>query len=70
MNQSKPRRSNASLIILHHVVISCPPADRAFMDMIGAVDKELATFSFKLARLLFPVSACSLCSLCASAQIE
>jgi hypothetical protein len=27
------------------------------MNMFGAVDKELSTFNFKLARLLFPVSA-------------
>ena len=32
-------------------------ADRAFMDMVGTVDKELTTFNFKLARLLFPVTA-------------
>ncbi len=35
----------------------CVLADRAFMDMVGTVDKELTTFSFKLARLLFPVTA-------------
>jgi hypothetical protein len=32
-------------------------ADQDFMNMFGAVDKELSTFNFKLARLLFPVSA-------------
>ena len=32
-------------------------ADQEFMNMFGAVDKELSTFNFKLARLLFPVSA-------------
>ena len=30
-------------------------ADRAYMSMVAKVDKEFASFRFKLARLLFPV---------------